>query len=50
MHGWLNSPDHREMLLNEDFTHVGSGAFGKYYTQNFVEREISEMPKADNER
>ena len=50
VHGWLNSPDHREMLLNEDFTHVGSGAFGKYYTQNFVEREISELPKADNER
>ncbi|MET0785884.1 MAG: CAP domain-containing protein [Paenisporosarcina sp.] len=49
VHGWLNSKDHREMLLNEDFTHVGSGAFGKYYTQNFVGREMTEVERADNE-
>jgi uncharacterized protein YkwD len=50
IHGWLNSPDHREMLMNEDFTHVGTGAFGKYYTQNFVEREIIEVQRPDNQR
>lgn len=35
--GWLNSADHRETLLNEDFTHLGVGVFEKYYTQNFIE-------------
>ena len=41
VHGWLNSVDHRKVLLNPNFTHLGVGTFGKYYTQNFVEREIS---------
>lgn len=45
IHGWLNSPDHREMLLNEDFTHLGSGVFGKYYTQNFIQRNIEDTYK-----
>ncbi|HSO58367.1 MAG TPA: CAP domain-containing protein [Paenisporosarcina sp.] len=40
VHGWLNSQDHRKVLLKTDFTHLGVGAFGKYYTQNFVEREV----------
>ncbi|MCZ8536424.1 CAP domain-containing protein [Paenisporosarcina quisquiliarum] len=39
VHGWLNSADHREVLLREDFTHLGVGTFGKYYTQNFVKRQ-----------
>lgn len=34
--GWLNSPDHREALLNGEFTHIGVGVFDKYYTQNFI--------------
>jgi uncharacterized protein YkwD len=41
VHGWLNSVDHRKVLLKPNFTHLGVGTFGKYYTQNFVEREIS---------
>lgn len=40
VNGWLNSSDHREVLLKEDFTHLGVGTFGKYYTQNFVKREM----------
>lgn len=36
VHGWLNSADHRKVLLKEDFSHLGVGTFGKYYTQNFV--------------
>lgn len=35
-HGWFNSEDHRALILNEDFTHVGSGAFLNYYTQIFL--------------
>ena len=38
LNGWLNSPDHRKVLLKDDFTHLGVGTFGKYYTQNFVQR------------
>lgn len=37
-HGWLNSENHREVLLNESYTHVGSGAFLNYYTQIFIQR------------
>ena len=40
VHGWLNSQDHRKVLLKANFTHLGVGAFGKFYTQNFVEREL----------
>lgn len=49
VHGWLNSPDHREMLLNKEFTHLGSGAFGKYYTQNFVQRKIVKTDKTGSQ-
>ncbi len=34
--GWLNSKGHRDTLLNEDFTHLGVGVDGLYYTQNFI--------------
>ena len=36
-HGWLNSEEHRSILLNEDFTHVGSGVFSNFYTQIFTD-------------
>ena len=35
VHGWLNSTAHRDVLLDKDFTHLGTGAYSKYYTQNF---------------
>lgn len=35
-HGWLNSPAHRQNVLDEDFTHLGVGVVQKYYTQNFI--------------
>lgn len=34
--GWLNSKGHRDVLLNEEFTHLGVGVYEKYYTQNFI--------------
>lgn len=34
--GWLNSKGHRETLLNGEFTHLGVGVDGLYYTQNFI--------------
>lgn len=34
--GWLNSKGHRETLLNEEFSHLGVGVDGLYYTQNFI--------------
>ena len=36
VHGWLNSSAHRSVLLDKDFTHMGTGAFGKYFTQDFI--------------
>jgi len=36
VHGWHNSPAHRKVLLDESFTHLGVGAYGNVYTQNFV--------------
>lgn len=42
VHGWLNSPAHRTVLLEKDFSHLGTGAYGKYYTQVFVRMPIEE--------
>lgn len=36
--GWLNSPDHRETLLYDEFTHIGVGVYEEYYTQNFIRK------------
>ncbi|WP_169871073.1 CAP domain-containing protein [Shouchella patagoniensis] len=33
--GWLNSEGHRVNLLHHDFTYLGVGVYGEYYTQNF---------------
>lgn len=42
VHGWLNSPAHRNVLLEEDLTHLGTGAYGKYYTQVLVRKNLEE--------
>jgi uncharacterized protein YkwD len=34
--GWLNSKSHRETLLSEQFTYLGVGVSGDYYTQDFL--------------
>lgn len=34
--GWLNSKSHRETLLSEQFTYLGVGVSGDYYTQIFL--------------
>ncbi|QTD42429.1 CAP-associated domain-containing protein [Sporosarcina sp. Te-1] len=39
VHGWLNSPAHRQVLLDEDFTELGTGVYGKYYTQDFIQSD-----------
>lgn len=49
VHGWLNSPKHREVLLNPSFTHTGVGVYNKYYTQSFIVKseEQDGKPEAD---
>ncbi|WOV85173.1 CAP domain-containing protein [Sporosarcina jeotgali] len=37
VHGWLNSPAHQEVLLDKNFTHIGTGVYGNYYTQNLIQ-------------
>jgi len=36
--GWMNSPGHRENILNPDFTHIGVGydEDGNFWTQQFI--------------
>jgi uncharacterized protein YkwD len=34
--GWLNSKSHRETLLSKQFTYLGVGVSGDYYTQDFL--------------
>lgn len=41
MHGWLNSKEHRKILLNDTYTHVGTGLFMNNYTEIFVEKNNS---------
>lgn len=36
VHGWLNSNDHRKTLLTKDYTHMGTGVYGNYFTQTFI--------------
>lgn len=39
IHGWMNSKEHRTLLTDEEFTHIGSGAFMNYYTQLYVKQK-----------
>lgn len=45
VHGWINSPNHRSVLLNKDFTHMGIGAYGNYYTQLLIQKSKEEVNK-----
>ena len=42
VHGWLNSSAHRSVLLEKDVTHLGTGAYGEYYTQVLVRKTVEE--------
>ncbi|GKV67689.1 putative membrane protein YlbC [Sporosarcina sp. NCCP-2716] len=44
VHGWLNSPAHREVLLDRDFSHIGTGVYGNYYTQNLIQETEKPAP------
>lgn len=39
IHGLMNSEKHRQTLLNDNFSYLGTGVFGKNYTQIFIEAE-----------
>lgn len=43
VHGWLNSPDHRKVLLGKDFTHLGTGAYGNYFTETFIKSTVDDQ-------
>ncbi|MBO8172274.1 MAG: SafA/ExsA family spore coat assembly protein [Bacillaceae bacterium] len=43
MNGWMNSPGHRQNILNPSFTEIGvgyasGGGYGHYWTQMFISR------------
>lgn len=48
VHGWLNSPAHRSVLLDSDVTHIGTGAYGKYYTQVLIKSDKKESNRPSN--
>ncbi|MBD7983414.1 hypothetical protein H9649_02380 [Sporosarcina sp. Sa2YVA2] len=39
VHGWLNSPAHRSVLLDAEMTEIGTGAYGKYFTQVMIKSD-----------
>lgn len=41
IHGWMNSKEHRNTLLNEKFNIAGTGVYLNNYTQLLIEKEIS---------
>lgn len=43
VHGWLNSSVHRKVLLTRDFTHLGTGVYGNYFTQTFIKSSGEEQ-------
>jgi uncharacterized protein YkwD len=45
VHGWLNSTAHRNVLLDKDFTHMGTGSYGNYYTQDFIKASKEDVRK-----
>ena len=45
VHGWLNSPAHRKVLLDKEFTDMGTGAYGNYYTQDLIKATKEEKRK-----
>lgn len=45
VHGWINSPNHRDTLLSSRFNQIGVGVFGKYYTQDFLKQKPAAAEK-----
>ena len=43
--GWLQSPPHREALLNGEYTHVGFGAFRSDQGELFIAQVFSREPR-----
>lgn len=41
INGLLNSENHRDTLLNKQFNQIGTGSFGKHFTQVFIQRDQS---------
>lgn len=37
VHGWINSKEHRDLILNDRLNRIGSGAFVNYFTQIYIE-------------
>ncbi len=42
VHGWLNSSVHRKTMLTKDFTHLGTGVYGNYFTQTFIKSSLED--------
>lgn len=47
VHGWLNSPAHRSVLLDAEMTEIGTGAYGKYFTQVLIKSDAKRKTEHD---
>lgn len=36
MHGFLNSPEHRKVMLSDQYTHIGASVYGNYYVLEYI--------------
>lgn len=45
VHGWMNSKAHRKTMMTKDFTHLGVGVYGQYYTQTFIKTSSEDQRK-----
>ena len=43
VHGLMNSPNHRAMMFNEQYTHMGTGVYYDYYTQIFIQQNAEKL-------
>lgn len=43
IHGLMNSPDHRAMMLKDHYTHMGTGVYYNYYTQIFTKQNLEKQ-------
>ena len=43
IHGLMNSPNHRAMMLNDYYTHIGTGVYYDYYTQIFTRQNLEKQ-------
>ncbi|KIL47596.1 CAP domain-containing protein [Jeotgalibacillus campisalis] len=48
LHAWMNSEGHRETMLKEEYTHLGTGVYYLFFTQDFIKYDMDEENEDDS--